>query len=101
MVEKLKKINESQNKRIILNVGGRKSETTVSTLKAKPQSVLVKLISPWGVKPYSVDNVYTYFLNKNLHNFNNILDYLRKGGNLPLDALPLDQKNLSEICSMN
>lgn len=98
MVEKLKKINESQIKRIILNVGGRKSETTVSTLMAKPQSVLVKMISPGGVKPYSVDNMYTYFLIRNPHTFNNILDYSRKGGDLSLDALPLDHKNLCEIC---
>lgn len=28
----------------------------------------------WRVKPYSVDNVYTYFLNRNPHNFKNILD---------------------------
>lgn len=46
-----------------------KSETVVSTLEAKPQSVLVKMIPPGGVKPYSVDNVYTYFLNRNPHNF--------------------------------
>lgn len=91
MDEKLKKINESQNKRIILSVGGRKFETAVSTLMAKPQSVLAEMISPGGVKPYSVDNVYTYFLNRNPHNFNNISDYL------PLDALPLDHKSLREI----
>lgn len=77
--------------------GGMKSETVVSTLEAKPQSVLVKMIPPGGVKPYSVDNVYTYFLNRNPHNFKNILDYLRKGGDLSLDALPLDHKNLCEI----
>lgn len=65
-----------------------KSETVVSTLEAKPQSVLLKMIPPGGVKPYSVDNVYTYFLNRNPHNFKNILDYLRKGGDLSLDALP-------------
>lgn len=90
----------SQNKRIILNVGGggMKSETVVSTLEAKPQSVLVKMIPPGGVKPYSVDNVYTYFLNRNPHNFKNILDYLRKGGDLSLDALPLDHKNFRKIC---
>lgn len=53
--EKLKKINESQKKKIILNVGWRKFETAVSTLMAKPHSVLAKMISPGGVKPYSVD----------------------------------------------
>lgn len=72
-----------------------KSETVVSTLEAKPQSVLVKMIPPGGVKPYSVDNVYTYFLK---NNFKNILDYLRKGGGLSLNALPLDHKNFRKIC---
>lgn len=80
-------------------LGGMKSETVVSTLEAKPQSVLVKMIPPGGVKPYSVDNVYTYFLNRNPHNFKNILDYLRKGGDLSLDALPLDHKNFRKICT--
>lgn len=98
MDDKLKKINESQKKRIILNVEGRKFETAVSTLMAIPQSMLAKMISPGGVKSYSVDNVYTYFLDRNPHNFNYILDYLRNGGDLPLDALPLDHKNLREIC---
>lgn len=87
--QKLKKINESQNKKNILNVGGgRGFETAVSTLMTKPQSVLAKMISPGGVKPYSVDNVYTYLLNRNPHNFTNILDYLRKGGDLPWMPCP-------------
>lgn len=97
MDDKIKRINESQRKRIILNIGGRKFETSVSTLMVKPHSVLAKMISPGGVKPYSVDNVYMYFIDRNPQNFNYLLDYLRNGGDLPLDALPLDQKSLREI----
>lgn len=55
------------------------------------------LVSPGGVKPYSVDNVYTYFIDRNPQNFNYLLDYLRNGRDLPLDALPLDQESLREI----
>lgn len=42
--------------------------------------------------------MYTYFLDRNPHKFNYILDYKRNGGDLPLDALHLDQKSLREIC---
>lgn len=64
MDDKLKKINESQKKRIIiiLDVGGG-FETVVSTLMAKLQSVSVR-ISPGRMKPDSVDTVYTYFLGR-------------------------------------
>lgn len=97
MDDKIRKIYDSQRKRIILNIGGRKFETSVSTLMVKPNSVLAKMISPGGVKPYSVDNVYTYFMDRNPQNFNYVLDYLRNRGDLPLDALPIDQKSLREI----
>lgn len=67
---KLKKICEYKNKRVFLNVEEREFETSVSMLMARPRSVLGRMISPEGVKPYSVDNVYTYFLDRNPNNFN-------------------------------
>lgn len=67
---KLKKICEYKNKKVFLNVEGRIFETSVSMLMARPRSVLGKMISSGGVKPYIVDNVYTYFLGRNPNNFN-------------------------------
>lgn len=66
MDDKLKKIRESQKKRIIIILdvwGGGGFETVVSTLMAKLQSVSVR-ISPGRMKPDSVDTVYTYFLGR-------------------------------------
>lgn len=66
MDDKLKNINESQKKRIIIILdvwGGGGFETVVSTLMAKLQSVSVR-ISPGRMKPDSVDTVYTYFLGR-------------------------------------
>ncbi|XP_061164969.1 uncharacterized protein LOC133173922 [Saccostrea echinata] len=95
--ERMKRVKESQRKRLILNIGGRRFETSVSTLMTKPQALLARMISPSGIKPYSVDNVYTYFIDRNPNNFSVILDYLRNGGDLPLDALPNDIRALREI----
>lgn len=91
---KLQHLKDAQKKRIVLNVGGRKFETSVSTLLAKPDGLLAKMIGPKGIKPYSVDNLYTYFLDRNPNYFSYILDYLRNHGTFNIDCLPVDLSSL-------
>lgn len=91
---KLQLLKDAQKKRIVLNVGGRKFETSVSTLLAKPDGLLAKMIGPKGIKPYSVDNLYTYFLDRNPTYFSYILDYLRNHGTFNIDCLPADLSTL-------
>lgn len=70
---KLQHLKDAQKKRTVMN-GGRKFETSVSTLLAKPDGLLAKMIGPKGIKPYSVDNLYTYFLDRNPNYFSYVLD---------------------------
>ena len=79
----------SQQQRLYLNVGGTKFETSGSTLQADPSSLLALMILPSSpLKPYSVDNIYTYFLDRDPKLFHYILTYLRNGAELPLRCLP-------------
>jgi hypothetical protein len=81
----------SQQQRLYLNVGGTKFETSGSTLQADPSSLLALMILPSSpLKPYSVDNIYTYFLDRDPKLFHYILTYLRNGAELPLRCLPRD-----------
>ncbi|KAK3094574.1 hypothetical protein FSP39_003558 [Pinctada imbricata] len=57
-VLKLKKMAETQSKRIILNIGGTKFETSAPTLLNDPNSILAAMIQPDAqIKPYNIDNV--------------------------------------------
>jgi hypothetical protein len=61
----LKTMADCQKSRIILIVGGSRFETCVPTLQSDPSSILSYMVlkeSP--MKPYSVDNIYTYFLDR-------------------------------------
>lgn len=63
-----------KKKRIILDVDVRKFEKSVSTLLAKSGGLLAKMNGPKGIKPYSVDNLYTYFLDRYPTYFSFVLD---------------------------
>jgi hypothetical protein len=93
---KLKNIAEAQRKRLVLNVGGRKFETSVPTLLSVP-SLLARMIGPHGIKPYSVDNIYTYFLDRNPDYFVWVLNYLRNNGAVTLESLPDQLSTLKNI----
>ncbi|XP_022310266.2 uncharacterized protein LOC111115722 [Crassostrea virginica] len=86
----------AQKQRIYLNVGGTKFETSVPTLQSDPRSLLARMVLPISpLKPYSVDNVYVYFLDRDPKLFSFILNYLRHGTDLPLSCLPSDVHLLS------
>jgi hypothetical protein len=85
----LKTMAECQKSRIILNVGGSRFETCVPTLQSDPSSILSYMVlkeSP--MKPYSVDNIYTYFLDRDPRHFVHILNYLRSSCNADLSTFP-------------
>ncbi|XP_069125577.1 BTB/POZ domain-containing protein KCTD5-like [Argopecten irradians] len=71
-------MTEMQNKRISINVGGTKYETTIQTLNNDPAGLLSRMISADSpMKPYEVDNLYTYFIDRDPRHFRFVLNYLR------------------------
>ncbi|KAK3089780.1 hypothetical protein FSP39_006456 [Pinctada imbricata] len=97
-VLKLKKMAETQNKRIILNVGGNKFETSAPTLLNDPNCILAAMIQPDAqIKPYNIENVYTYFIDRYPRHFHLILNYLRNELQMNIDRLPADPRHLKEF----
>lgn len=95
---RLKGLMLSQKQRIYLNVGGTKFETSVPTLQADPSSLLSHIVMPSSpMNPYSVDNIYSYFVDRDPKLFSLILSYLRNGANLPMSQLPKDLQLLKSI----
>ena len=91
-----KEHNRLEGMALAQNVGGTKFETSVPTLQSDPSSLLAKMVLPTSpLKPYSVDNVYLYFLDRDPKLFSFILNYLRHGMDLPLSCLPSDVQLLS------
>ncbi|KAK6167023.1 hypothetical protein SNE40_021134 [Patella caerulea] len=89
----------SQSQRIVLNVGGAKFQTSASTLQADPSSLLAFLVSPESpMKPYEVESIYTYFLDRDPKHFGLILNYLRTVsiGSIT-KLLPLSFSQLEEL----
>ena len=85
----LKTMAECQKSRNILNVGGSRFETCVPTLQSDPSSILSYMVlkeSP--MKPYNVDNIHTYFLDRDPRHFVHISNYLRSSCNADLSTFP-------------
>ena len=75
---------------------GTKFERSVPTFQSDPSTLLTRMVLPTSpLKPYSVDNVYVYFLDRDPKPFSFILNYLRHGTDLPLSCLPSDVNLLS------
>ena len=55
------------------------------------------MIGPNEIKPYSVDNLYTYFLDRNPDFFTYVLDHLRNDSKITVDSLPDDVATLKNI----
>ena len=94
---RLEGMNLAQKQRIYLNVGGTmaKFETSVPTLQSDPSSIARMVLPTSPLKPYSVDNVYVYFLDRDPKLFSFILNYLCHDTDLPLSCLPTDVHLLS------
>lgn len=95
---RLKGLMLSQKQRIYLNVGGTKFETSVLTLQADPRSFLSHMVMPSSpMKPYSVDNIYSYFVDRDPKLFSFILSYLRNGADVPITQLSKDLQLLKSL----
>jgi len=76
-VEKMMKENQDKAQQIIkFNVGGRKFETSKSTLLLIPNTYFYALLSSGNFQP---DSKGYYFIDRNGSNFECILDFLRTG----------------------
>ncbi|OWF45428.1 BTB/POZ domain-containing protein KCTD4 [Mizuhopecten yessoensis] len=88
----------SQSQRLILHVWGRRYETSASTLQSEPSSILAKMVSPTScMKPYEVDNIYTYFIDRNGKLFEHVLEFLRNGADITIRNLPNNLWVLREL----
>ncbi|KAK3091977.1 hypothetical protein FSP39_024154 [Pinctada imbricata] len=95
---KLKELSEAQSRRIIINVGGMKFETSAVTLQKDPNSILVKMVQHDSLmKPYQTENIYSFFLDRDPRSFHIILNYLRNNLNINADSLPNDIKHLRDL----
>lgn len=69
---------QCQTKRIVLNVGGKKFETSTPILTSAPNGLLADMVAPGSpVKPYNTEGVFCYFIYRNPRFFDFILDFLR------------------------
>lgn len=78
----------SVNDIILLNVGGKRFETSRQTLLSDPQSMLAKMFDPESRMEPGVEREGAYFLDRDPHTFGLVLTYLRSG--LLLADKPID-----------
>lgn len=98
LLVRLRGMDLVQKQRLILNVGGRIFETSAPTLNNDPSSLLSHMVSPSSpMKPYKVDHVYTYFLDRSPKMFDYILCYLRNGMDVLKRNLPNNVLQLREL----
>lgn len=94
---KLRDMALNQSQRIILNVGGLRFETTAPTLQNDPSSILASMVEKSSAfRPYEVDHVYTYFIDRDHRHFRNILNYLRNP-NAQMRLLRVTRFHLTEL----
>ena len=85
-------LKSSQDRRISLNIGGTKFETSEATLKQDPHSMFSLLFDDES------PNRNNYFIDRDPAHFRIILNYLRWGCSLPTEAiLPNETRYLLEI----
>ena len=77
---------KTQEKRVLLNIGGKVFQTSRVTLKADPTSVFAVMFRRGcPFRPYARD---TYYFDRDPSHFRFILNYLRNGGYLDIMTLP-------------
>jgi hypothetical protein len=90
-------LSEIQMKRVILNVGGKRFETSSATLATIPEGLLAEMVSEAStIKPYKNEEVPTYFVDRNPRFFDFILDYLRDPRNFK-KILPTNKQILRQL----
>lgn len=89
------------SQRVILNVGGTRFETCAANLEADPSSTLARIVRKGSAfKPYEVDNIYTYSLDRDAKHFRVILIFLRNPNGdhvLPVSRFHLRECDFYEL----
>lgn len=97
LVETFKKLQQVQEERVILNIGGQVFQTSAVTLRADPTSLFgVMLREGCPLRP-SRNTYSTYFFDRDPAHFRFILNYLRNGALLDAATLPHERRYLMEL----
>ncbi|KAL3874584.1 hypothetical protein ACJMK2_037572 [Sinanodonta woodiana] len=91
---RLKELQQLQNSKIMLNVGGCKMETNRITLSKDPESLFAKAIES-SEHCCSTNNV--IFIDRDPTHMRFILNYLCYNGSMPEAIIPRDRRNITEI----
>ncbi|XP_053379295.1 BTB/POZ domain-containing protein KCTD4-like [Mercenaria mercenaria] len=86
-------LEETQQERIILNVGGQKFETSRVTLSKDPNCLLAKIVGKNGMTPRYGNQ---YFIDRDPAHFRLVLNFIRNGS-CDLRTLPHDLRYLYEL----
>lgn len=84
--QELKRLHQQQKSKVTLNVGGRLFTTSVTTLSKYPDSMLATMFS--GRHTLIAEQDGTYFIDRDGTYFHYILNYLRCGDDVVLEAKP-------------
>ena len=92
--ETFNKLQQSQEGRVILNIGGQCFQTSQVTLMADPTSLFALMLRK-GCPLRPSRN--TYFLDRDPLHFKFILNYLRNGAHVDICMLPHEKRYLLEM----
>ncbi|XP_063400908.1 uncharacterized protein LOC134685257 [Mytilus trossulus] len=94
----LRGLNEAQQRRITLNIGGTKFESCAQTLQNDPSSLLSRMLAPDSpFQPYIQEPLPSYFLDRDPRHFVHILNYLRSNCSSELSTFPRNIIHLREL----
>ena len=97
-VETYKKLQQTQEERVVLNIGGQCFQTSRVTLRADPTSLFgVMLRECCPLRPSSMSGRSTYFFDCDPAHFRLILNYLRNGAMLDASTLPRERRYFMEL----
>lgn len=95
--DKLMDLRKGAESKVIVNVGGKYHHTSVHTLTCIPNNVFTKLFHPDSPYMRALKNKATVFLDRDYRHFDIILNFLRNKGEMPMEMLPRDLRQLYEI----
>ena len=94
----LKKLQEIQEERIILEVGNQQFHTSRVTMRADPHSLFAMLCrKDCPFRPSTSYGRPTYYFDRDSSHFRFILNYLRNGAMVKEDSLPRERRYLLEM----
>ena len=95
-IQRMEEVNQIQDSRLKLDIGGHSYTTSTLTLTRDPDSMLAAMFS--GRHSLSIEKDGSYFIDRDGTHFRYILNYLRDGG-FKEGSLPTDKGLLNELLS--